>query len=191
MLLALTTALRNSPTTPHRLIVPSLLSPLVYPASASNPHSLLPFLHSIRALLSIYPLTVFTTLPLPLSPRSSGLTRWVEHLHDGAIELSPFPHSAGGLVSTSSSKSKEDAVEEPPQGLLKIHRLPLLADRGVGTRAVEDDWAFTLSRRRLALKEWRLGPIEDEPVGEASDERPGSTDSGQAKGKKGKEAMEF
>ena len=119
-------------------------------------------------------------MPLPLSPRITGLTRWIELLHDGVIELSPFPHSAEGLAST--SKSKDGSGEEPPQGLLKIHRLPVLADRGTGVRPAEDDWAFTLSRRRLMVKEWRLGPVDDDGGGAEHGEGGGSAGEGSKKG---------
>ncbi len=78
----------------HRLVIPSLLSPALYPPHASSPEQVLPFLHGIRALLSTYSsrLTAMITLPLSLYPRSSGLVRWMELLSDGVIELSPFPH---------------------------------------------------------------------------------------------------
>jgi elongator complex protein 4 len=94
------------------------------------------------------------------------LTRWIELLQDGVIELTPFPHSAETLLKTT---SKSTNTEEEPQGLLKIHRLPISGNRGAGIREIEDDWAFTLSRRRLTLRKWNLEPVDDEP-----DPKPGN-----------------
>jgi elongator complex protein 4 len=145
----------------HRLVIPSLLSPALYPPHASSPEHVLQFLHSLRALLSKYSsrLTAMLTLPLSLYPRSSGLVRWMELLSDGVVELSPFPHSyrPDAPSTTSGTATSQD---EPPQGLLKFHRLPILHDRGVGTTAVGEDWAFTLSRRKFTIKPFSLPPVE-------------------------------
>jgi len=79
----------------HRVVIPSLLSPALYPPFAAHPSSILQFLHSLRAMLRQYPtrLTAIISLPLSLFPRSSGLVRWMEILSDGVLELSPFPYS--------------------------------------------------------------------------------------------------
>src|SRR2546423_9546658 len=72
----LASVLASSPRTPiHRLAMPSLLSPALYPPHASSPEHILQFLHGLRALLSTYlgRFTVMLTLPLSLYPRSSGL----------------------------------------------------------------------------------------------------------------------
>jgi elongator complex protein 4 len=145
----------------HRLVVPSLLSPALYPPHASSPEHVLQFLHNLRALLSKYSnrLTAMLTLPLSLYPRSSGLVRWMELLSDGVVELSPFPHSyrPDAPSTTSGTATSQD---EPPQGLLKLHRLPILHERGVGTTVVGEDWAFTLSRRKFTIKPFSLPPVE-------------------------------
>lgn len=145
----------------HRLVIPSLLSPALYPPHASSPEHVLQFLHGIRALLSTYSgrLTAMMTLPLSLYPRSSGLVRWMELLSDGVIELSPFPHSYQPDAPSPSAGSAT-SQDEPPQGLLKFHRLPIFHERGGGTTTVGEDWAFTLSRRKFAIKPFSLPPIE-------------------------------
>jgi elongator complex protein 4 len=186
---------------PHRLIVPSLLSPLLYPPHASQPPHLLSFLHSLRALLALSSptkvLTIITSLPLPLSPRGTGLTRWIELLHDGVIELSPFPHSTDTLFAASSQASKAAAAvgEEPPQGLLKVHKLGVFTDRASGVRSEDggDDWAFTLSRRKFAIQAWRLGPVDGDPGQEADEGGTHSHGNEAGKRKKGKKAegMDF
>jgi len=83
----------------------------------------------------------------------------MELLSDGVVELSPFPHSyrPDAPSTTSGTATSQD---EPPQGLLKFHRLPILHERGVGTTAVGEDWAFTLSRRKFAIKPFSLPPVE-------------------------------
>ncbi|KAI4142162.1 MAG: hypothetical protein LQ340_007424, partial [Diploschistes diacapsis] len=146
----------------HRLLLPILLSPALYPPSASHPHTLLPFLHSLRALLRRFPtrLTVLLALPLSLYPRSTGLTRWIELLSDGVVELVPFPHTvdAGPPLTAGGAATKE---EERPQGMVRVHRLPVFHEKGGGGgTGVGDDLAFTVSRRKFVIKPFSLPPIE-------------------------------
>jgi len=153
----------SSSTTVHRIIIPNLLSPALYPSESSRPESILQFLHAIRALLRKYSaqLTAMITLPLTLYPRSTGLTRWMEILSDGVLELAPFPSTA---VATKSTPGASNVYEEPPQGMLKIHRLPIFHERGGGggeANGFGDDLAFTLSRRKgLVIKPFSLPPVE-------------------------------
>ncbi|KAL9100268.1 MAG: hypothetical protein Q9163_004344 [Psora crenata] len=145
----------------HRVVVPSLLSPALYPPHASNPTYLLDFLHKLRALLRQFPrqVTAIITLPLSLHPRNTGLIRWVEHLMDGVLELAPFPHSIDiqpPLGTTSSSRAK---AEDKPQGMVRIHKLPILTERGGGSGA-GDDLVFTLSRKRFLITPFHLPPME-------------------------------
>ncbi|KAK7538122.1 paxneb superfamily protein-like protein [Phyllosticta citribraziliensis] len=154
----------TSPTTIHRVVVPSLLSPALYPPQASQPSFLLQFFHGLRALLRKYPtrLTAVLSLPLELYPRSSGLVRWCELLSDGVLELQPFPHlmdSYGDLAASGAAT----ANEEKPQGMLRVHRLPVFHERGGGgggVASVGDDLAFTMSRRRFVIKPFSLPPVE-------------------------------
>ncbi|KAI9649610.1 Elongator subunit elp4 [Ciborinia camelliae] len=107
---------RTPPTTIHRIIIPSLLSPALYPSHASLPHHILPFLHALRALLRQHPtrLTLMITLPLPLHPRTSALTKWIELLSDGVLEIAPFP-SISIIPKATPSSSSNPAQEEPPK----------------------------------------------------------------------------
>ncbi|OJD40688.1 paxneb protein [Diplodia corticola] len=161
----LSTKLASSPaSTIHRLVVPSLLSPALYPPHSGQPAFLLQFLHALRALLRKYAtrLTVMLSLPLELYPRSSGLVRWAELLSDGVLELQPFPHlmdTYGELASSGAAT----ASEERPQGMLRVHRLPVWHERGGGgggVAGVGDDLAFTLSRRKFVIKPFSLPPVE-------------------------------
>ncbi|KAI9770624.1 MAG: hypothetical protein M1840_003216 [Geoglossum simile] len=164
---ALTTHLVNSPPdTIHRLVIPTLLSPAIYPSHASQPQYLLRFFHALRGLLRRYPaqLTAMITLPLELFPRDTGLIRWVELLSDGAIELTPFPHLMDGSSSATTTSGAATAQEDQPQGLVKIHRLPIFHEKGGGgggaASGLGEDLAFTVSRRKFAIKAFSLPPVE-------------------------------
>jgi len=148
----------SPPNTVHRIVIPSLLNPAMYPPETSQPEYLLRFIHSLHALLSnnAYNITAMITIPLSLYPRSSGLIRWVEILCDGVVELCPFPHSYAAATS-----GAETTHEEPPQGMSKIHKLPVLHERGGGSdQNIGEDWAFTLSRRKFDIKPFSLPPAE-------------------------------
>jgi elongator complex protein 4 len=163
----LTMQLSTSPsTTIHRVIIPSLLSPALYPAGVSRPEIILQFLHALRALLRRYTiqLTAIITLPLTLHSRTTGLTRWIELLGDGVLELAPFP---SGFIAIKSAPSATTGQEDPPQGMLKIHRLPIFHERGGGggeASGFGNDLAFTLSRRKgFVIKPFSLPPVEGDP----------------------------
>ncbi|KAI4228643.1 MAG: hypothetical protein L6R36_001499 [Xanthoria steineri] len=129
-------------------------------STASNPQHLLQFLHSLRAFLRRYStqLAIMMTLPVMLYPRSAGLTRWIELLSDGVMELSPFPRSteAGPPMTASGSAT---AQEENPQGMVKMHRLPVFSEKG-GGGTLGDDLVFTVSRRKFVIKPFNLPPVE-------------------------------
>lgn len=82
-------------------------------------------------------------------------------LSDGVLELAPFP-----VTSTPAMAASTDATakEEPPQGMLNVHRLPVFHENGgAGGEAsrLGDDFAFSLSRRKgLVLKPYSLPPVE-------------------------------
>lgn len=158
----------DSANTIHRIVIPSILNPTMYPPDACQPEYVLQFFHALKALLSAHAprITAMITLPLSLFPRSSGLVRWIELLSDGVIELCPFPHSADALATSGAATSQE----EPPQGMLKTHRLPVLHERGGGSdQNIGLDWAFNLSRRRFEIKPFSLPPDEgDKEAQEAS-----------------------
>jgi len=162
---SVTSQLSMSPkSTIHRIVVPSLLSPAIHPHSASAPEYVLQFLHSLRALLRKHStqLTAFITLPLTLHPRETGLTRWAEILSDGVIELAPFQtHVSSPPAATTGSVTVQ---EEALQGMLKVHRLPILHEKGGGgseSSGFGDDLAFTLNRRKgLVIKPFSLPPVD-------------------------------
>lgn len=103
------------------------------------------------------------TLPLELHARSSGLVRWAELLSDGVLELTPFRH----LMDASNSLAESGGArgnDEQPQGMLKVHKLPINTERGEGGagagNSMGEDLAFTVSRRKFVIKPFSLPPLE-------------------------------
>lgn len=153
--------LANSPpSTIHRIVVPSLLSPTLYPSYACNPQEVLQFLHGLRGLLRQYPtrLTAVLTLPISLYPRANGLTRWAELLCDGVLELVPLGHQI--------QVSRDPTSEDKAQGLLRVHSLPIFHERGGGLDEGwrREDLSFKLSASTgLIITPYSLPPVgEDE-----------------------------
>ncbi|KAI9789839.1 MAG: hypothetical protein M1816_005756 [Peltula sp. TS41687] len=161
----------SPPTTLHRLIIPTLLSPLTYPPQSSQPQHILQFLHSLRGLLRQHAnqLTAMISLPLDLYARSTSLVRWMELLSDGVLELTPFPHS---IIQAPTIGATTTTQEEPPQGILHLHRLPVFHERGGDggkTGGLGEDLAFTLTRRRFVVRPFSLPPVDGGGGGEGED----------------------
>ena len=55
-------------------------------------------------------------------------------------------------------------TEEQPQGMVKVHKLPISTERGEGGagagNSMGEDLAFTVSRRRFVIKPFSLPPVE-------------------------------
>ncbi|KAF2738979.1 PAXNEB-domain-containing protein [Polyplosphaeria fusca] len=163
----------------HRIVIPSLLSPALYPSAASQPQHVLQFLHGLRALLRQYPtrLTVISTLPLTLYPRSTGLVRWMEMLSDGVFELSPFPYDPQQSLSTSGAATQG---EERPQGMLAVHKLPVFHEKGGGGGGAEglgEDLAFTVSRRKFHIAKFSLPPVDGDQEAQQAAVQPTQSES--------------
>lgn len=146
-------------------MISSLLSPALYPPSSCDPKNFLTFLRSLKSLLHQHPnrLTALLTLPLELHPRSSGLVRWAEILADGVIELTPFPHLMDAVNDLAQSGGAR-GTEEQPQGMVKVHKLPISTERGEGGagagNSMGEDLAFTVSRRKFVIQPFSLPPVE-------------------------------
>ncbi|PHH72369.1 hypothetical protein CDD82_6019 [Ophiocordyceps australis] len=147
---------KSPPSSIHRVLVPGLLSPALYSSAACQPQNVLQFLHGLRNLLRKFPnqATAMLTLPLPLYPRSSGLTRWMELLVDGVMELVPLNHRS--LVTTGEADAKT-------QGLLKMHSYPVFHEKGGGLQDALccQDLGFSLS----ALDGIVISPLSLPPLG--------------------------
>lgn len=107
----------------------------------------------------------------------------MELLSDGVLELAPFPYSINAGPSTTTSGAAT-AQEEKPQGMLRVHRLPVFHEKGGGGGGgggVGDDLAFTVSRRKFVIKPFSLPPVEGDTEGQ----------NGEANGKPTKIDIEF
>ncbi|KAG5985110.1 hypothetical protein E4U55_001359 [Claviceps digitariae] len=154
----LRTKLNSSSSSMHRVIVPSLLSPALYPVEGCRPQDVLRFLHCLRSLLRQFPtrLIVLVTLPSSLHPRTAGLCKWIEILFDGVVELVPLPRSAG--VTNSSEIESNKA-----QGLVRFHAMPVFHEKGGGLKGCwkREDMSFRLSASSGIL----ISPFSLPPVG--------------------------
>ncbi|CCU75835.1 PAXNEB protein superfamily [Blumeria hordei DH14] len=170
----LTSRLENSsPSTIHRVVIPNLLSPALYVPDSSKPQTILPFFHALRAFTRRYPtqVTIMATFPLTLYPRSTGLTRWIEILCDGVIELSPFASTKNSSTVLSGATHSQ---EDPPQGIVKLLKLPVFHEKGGGSgekSGYNDNLAFTLHRRKgMVIKPFSLPPLEEDEGKDRSQE---------------------
>lgn len=155
----------------HRVIIPSLLSPTLYNSESCQPAQVLQFLHSLRALLRRYhgQLTALITLPVSLFPRSNGMTRWIELISDGVLEMIPLPPKLGAAPPSSSSTSK---VQDQSQGILRVHSLPVFHEKGGGgaeNNHFREDLSFHMSSTKgLVIQPYVLPPLEEEDHKEKS-----------------------
>ncbi|KAG6014250.1 hypothetical protein E4U54_005629 [Claviceps lovelessii] len=154
----LRTKLHGSSSSIHRVIVPNLLSPALYPVEGCKPHDVLRFLHCLRSFLRQFPtrLVILVTLPSSLHPRTTGLSRWTEILFDGVVELVPLPKSAG-VADTSDTESSK------AQGLVRFHTMPVFHEKGGGLKGCwkREDMSFRLSASSGIL----ISPFSLPPVG--------------------------
>ncbi|KAF8473461.1 Elongator complex protein 4 [Kalaharituber pfeilii] len=182
----LTASAQSHTPTIHRLLIPSLLCPPLYPPHSSLPRHTLQFLHTLRALLRRHPatLTAMLSLPLKLHPRDTGLVRWAEHLCDAVIELVPLP-SLMEKASAAAAKGRDDI----PMGLVRIWKVPggtgVLGGRGAAAAAevMGEDLAFTMTRKRFGIMRYSLPPAE----GEEGESGNGGGSGGRSGGTKGAE----
>ncbi|PNY26277.1 Elongator complex protein 4, partial [Tolypocladium capitatum] len=158
--------LKGSPSSSvHRILIPSLLSPTLYSSAACQPQEVLQFLHSLRSLLRQFPTRAMAlvTLPESLHPRSAGLTRWMELLFDGVVELIPVQyHAQIGCGPTDGDRT---------QGLLRVHSLPIFHEKGGGLEGswVREDMSFKLSASSgMVIMPFSLPPVADDKAAETS-----------------------
>lgn len=141
---------------------------MFYNPTASHPKVFIPFLHSLRQLLQKHAnLVAVLSWPLALYPVHHTLTWWLERLCDGVIRLEPFPHdfSAEAIPQNSGTKGRD---EDKMQGFLRVRKLPILTERGMGTGVMED-MAWALGRKRFVIRPFNLPPVELD-TGDAKEE---------------------
>jgi len=94
----------------------------------------------------------------------------MELLCDGVLELIPLPANPGAPPPPPSSSSSGAEKNEQPQGLLRVHTLPIYHEKGgggVGVSSFRETLAFSLSASRgLVIKPYSLPPMEGEDEGE-------------------------
>lgn len=154
----------------HRVVVPSFLSPTLYGGGSCCPSEVLQFLHGLRGLLRQHSgqLTAMLSLPTSLYPRHTGLTRWIELLCDGTVELIPLP-SGPPSASVPKPGSKET---DRAQGMVKVYALPIYHEKGGGGAEgnyFRENLSFLLSGSRgLVIQPYSLPPLEEEDNKEQS-----------------------
>ncbi|RPB22432.1 PAXNEB-domain-containing protein [Terfezia boudieri ATCC MYA-4762] len=152
----------SPPNTITRLVIPSLLSPALYPPHAPHPPHLLQFLHSLRALLRTHSssLTAMLSLPLELYPRTMGLVRWIELLADTVVELVPV-----GSLMEQATRAAAKGREDMPMGLIRVWKVPEKKVGGGGGAVGVEDLAFTVTRRRFGIGMFSLQPEGEDDGG--------------------------
>ena len=92
---------------------------------------------------------------------------------DGVLELAPFPYrfdldlpplKASSISSSLNLKS----ADNKPQGILRVHKLPVSTERGCGSGA-GNDLAFLLSRKDFAIVPYHLPPMEGDSEAQQGD----------------------
>ncbi|KAL0933048.1 paxneb protein [Colletotrichum truncatum] len=148
----------SAPGTVHRVLVPNLLSPTLYGPSVCRPADALQFLHMLRVLLrqNSGNLSAIISLSTSLYPRTAGLTRWMELLCDGVLEMLPLHRKVHLQPNTKS----EDII----QGILKIHSLPIYHEKGGGPegQSSRENLSFRLSSSSgIVFRPYTLPPLLD------------------------------
>lgn len=85
----------------------------------------------------------------------------MEQLCDGVLEFIPLQTTAIHNAPPSSKGKGND--DEKVQGLVKVHSLPILHEKGGGSHSALDDQSFSLSRSKgLIIKPFYLPPADDD-----------------------------
>ena len=110
------------------------------------------------------------SLSTSLFPRTSGLTRWIELLCDGAIELVPLPPETA--ADPMPAKNDKDKDSEKVQGMVRVYTLPVYHEKGgggAGGNHFRENLSFSLSASRgMVIKPYSLPPMVDEEHHEKS-----------------------
>ncbi len=152
----------SPPSSIHRIVIPSFLTPTIYHSSLCQPSESVGFMQAIRALLRQFEsrLTAMISLQTALFPRTSSLTWWMENLCDGALELVALP---------SRQATSDDA--DKTQGLVHVFKLPIFSESGRFTgqpSSIGENLGFSLSSSKgLIIKPYSLPPLEDEASGKS------------------------
>jgi elongator complex protein 4 len=88
----------------------------------------------------------------------------MERVVDGVVSLEAFPHGFSMDAETPSDgdpKSKTGASDdvEAMQGFIRVRKLPVLTERGMGIGG-GDEMVFAMSKRRFVIKPFNLPPLD-------------------------------
>ncbi|ODQ66023.1 PAXNEB-domain-containing protein [Nadsonia fulvescens var. elongata DSM 6958] len=142
-----------------KVVIPSLLHPVIYSYESSQINNITSFFFSLRQLTRQYfnQLVVVCSCSLELYPRESPITRWLEHLSDAVIQLEPFAHKM--VLCAAPTATTKDESKKDHQGLVHIFKVPGLTERGhMVTRKGEH--AFRVGRKQFEIEEWSI-PVEE------------------------------
>lgn len=101
--------------------------------------------------------------PLALYPHEHVLTKWTERIADGILSLEAFPH--GFSIESEVSSDSKGKDEETMQGFIRVRKLPVLTERGMGIGS-GDEKVFAMSRRQFSIKPFNLPPLDTGDSGE-------------------------
>ncbi|GEQ66718.1 hypothetical protein JCM33374_g381 [Metschnikowia sp. JCM 33374] len=139
-----------------RIVVPGFLNPSLYPPQCSAPTFVVPFVHSLRGMLSKIPSAVLMmSLALDLYPRDGLVTKMIETLVDGVVHLQPFNPDMAALI----ERAYKNEPAKIQQGLVNIIKVPLLSERGM-MMVTNGEYAFKNGRKKFDIDEWGI-PVED------------------------------
>lgn len=139
-----------------RVVLPGFLNPSLYPPQWSSPAQVVPFLHSLRAVLAKHPsLALMASLPLELYPRDGLVTHMLETLMDGVVHLEPFNPDMAALI----ERAHKNEPAKIQQGLLHVIKVPLLSERGM-MMVANGEYAFKNGRKKFEIEEWGI-PVDD------------------------------
>lgn len=98
----------------------------------------------------------------------------MEILSDGVLELAPFPstYNAGPSPTSSGAATSQ---EEQPHGMVNVHKLPVFHEKGGAGGLAGDDLAFTVSRKRFAIRPFSLPPVDGDSDTQHGEEAVGGT----------------
>ena len=172
------------PSTIHRVILPSFLSPTLYAMDGWTFPFVLALLTGLRSLLRQHSrrLTLMLSLSTTLYERHNEYVRQLEGLCDNIIELVPLPpgppsavaKNAGPSSSSSSSSSssgpasRDKSPADKMQGWCKVHKLQIYSELGgaggnTQGASLRENLCFSVSASKgLVVEPYSLPPIEDD-----------------------------
>ncbi|CAK7266160.1 Elongator subunit elp4 [Sporothrix epigloea] len=169
----------TSPSTLHRVILPSFLSPTLYAMDGWTFPFVLALFTGLRSLLREHSrrLTLVILLSTTLYERHNEYVRQLEDLCDNIIELVPMPPGPPSAVaknggppgnSSFSLSSRDKSPAEKMQGWCKVHKLQLYSEHGgaggnTQGASLRENLCFSVSGSRgLVIEPYSLPPIEDD-----------------------------